>query len=206
MKKLIFFFVAFIQKHIYSWNSVAWFKQKRMEFRSYWLSVVFKSCPRSARFGIVGDLQGTKHISIGEKTCFGDWFYLTAWDSYGEKVMNPELIIGNHCIFGSFNHISCANKVIIGDCCMTGKWVSIVDNGHGHTDGETLDVPPAYRSIESKGPVVIGKNVWIGDKATILPGVTIGDGAVIAANAVVTKDVPPRSVVAGSPARIIVQN
>ncbi len=52
-------------------------------------------------------------------------------------------------------------------------------------------------------PVTIGKNVWIGDHATILPGVTIGDGAVVAAGAVVTKDVPPRTVVAGVPAKII---
>ena len=51
--------------------------------------------------------------------------------------------------------------------------------------------------------VVIGENVWIGDKATILPGVSIGDGAVIGANAVVTKDVPPYSVVVGNPAKII---
>ena len=62
---------------------------------------------------------------------------------------------------------------------------------------------PLERPITSKGPVVIGNNVWIGDKATILPGVTIGDGAVIAANAVVTKDVPAYSVVGGNPARVI---
>ena len=53
---------------------------------------------------------------------------------------------------------------------------------------------------------MIGDNVWIGDKATVLPGVTIGDGAVIAANAVVTKDVPAFTVVAGNPARIIKQS
>ena len=61
------------------------------------------------------------------------------------------------------------------------------------------------RSVMSKGPVIIGNDVWIGDKATILPGVTIGDGAVIAANAVVTKDVPAYSVVAGNPAKIVKQ-
>lgn len=59
--------------------------------------------------------------------------------------------------------------------------------------------------VTSKGPVIIGSNVWFGDKATILPNVTIGDGAVIAANSVVTKDVPAYSVVAGNPAKIIKQ-
>ena len=61
------------------------------------------------------------------------------------------------------------------------------------------------RFVTSKGPVIIGNNVWIGDKATVLPNVTIGDGAVIAANAVVTKDVPPYSIVAGNPAKVIKQ-
>ena len=59
------------------------------------------------------------------------------------------------------------------------------------------------REIISKGPVKIGRNVWIGDKTTILGGVSIGDGAIVAANSVVTKDVPPFCVVAGVPARII---
>lgn len=58
----------------------------------------------------------------------------------------------------------------------------------------------------SKGPVIIEDNVWIGDKATILANVTIGKGAVVAANSVVTKDVPAYSVVAGIPAKVIKTN
>ncbi len=61
------------------------------------------------------------------------------------------------------------------------------------------------RPVKSKGSIVIGDNVWIGDKATILPGVIIGDGAVIAANAVVSKDVPAYCVAGGNPAKIIKQ-
>ena len=70
---------------------------------------------------------------------------------------------------------------------------------------EHLQIPPLKRPIISKGEVVIGNNVWIGDKATILPGVTIRDSVVVAANAVVTKDVPAYSMVAGNPAKIIKQ-
>lgn len=84
--------------------------------------------------------------------------------------------------------------------------MTITDNSHGETDYSSLNLPPGKRPITSKGPVVIGNNVWIGDKATILPGVTIGDGSVIAANAVVTKDVPAFSVVAGNPAHVIRKN
>ena len=121
----------------------------------------------------------------------------------GVSLGNPYLKIEDNCNFGAYNHITCANKVVIGEYCLTGKWVTITDNSHGETDYDSLLLPPKQRDITTKGPVVIGKNVWIGDKATILPGVTIGDGAVIAASAVVTKDVPAYSVVGGNPAKIM---
>ena len=125
--------------------------------------------------------------------------YLTAWDS----ICEPSLIIGDNANIGAFNHITCANKIQIGNNMLTGKYVTITDNSHGTTNYNDLLLAPRKRKIYSKGPVIIGNNVWIGDKATILPNVTIGDGAVIAANSVVTKDVPSYSVVAGNPAKII---
>lgn len=175
------------------------------------LKACFRSFPSSSYIGIIGQLNCPQYISIGENTAFGDWLYLTAWDSFScivdgveqQQALTPELSIGANCNFGAFNHITCTNRVIIGDGCLTGKWVTITDNSHGETDIDSLKVPPIKRPIISKGPVIIGKNVWIGDKATILPGVTIGDGAVIAANTVVTKDVPAYVVVAGNPVNII---
>ncbi len=171
----------------------------------------FKNELHNVGFGKIGQLRCTECISIGENTYFGDFIYLTAWNSYTCEIdgreaiqeLSPELAIGNNCNFGAFNHITCINKVFIGDNCLTGKWVTITDNSHGDTDFVSLQRPPIKRPVVSKGPVIIGKNVWIGDKATILPGVIIGDGAVIAANAVVTKDVPSYSVAAGNPAKII---
>lgn len=62
---------------------------------------------------------------------------------------------------------------------------------------------PKQRANLEPAPIHIGKDVWIGSNATVLPGVTIGDGAVIAAGAIVTKDVPPFAVVGGSPAKVI---
>ena len=170
-----------------------------------------RNSPTDVHFGIIGQLECPGFISVGEGTSFGDWLYLTAWDSYDciikgnsqQQKFNPELTIGKDCNFGAFNHITCTNKITIGDRCLTGKWVTITDNSHGRTDWESLHVTPIRRPIYSKGPVIIGKDVWIGDKATILPGVTIGDGAVIAANAVITKDVPAYSIAAGNPAKII---
>lgn len=186
---------------LYSYSTFKWFKRRRNELRSYWLASQFKSCHRTARFGIIGGLHDTDCITIGPCTSFQDWIYLTAWKA--NECQKPSVDIGEHCSFGAFNHITCSNHIEIGDNCLTGKFVTITDNAHGNTDLKTLIIPPQQRDIQSKGPVIIGKNVWIGDKATILPNVQIGDGAVIAANAVVTKNIPPYSVAAGNPAIII---
>ena len=64
-------------------------------------------------------------------------------------------------------------------------------------------IPPVERELISKGPVIIGNNVWIGRNVTIMSGVTVGDGAVIGANAVVTHDVPAYSIAVGCPAKVI---
>ena len=65
------------------------------------------------------------------------------------------------------------------------------------------DLIPEHRSDNLPSPVHIGRNVWIGSHATILPGVSIGDNAVVAAGAVVTKDVEPNSIVGGVPAKVL---
>lgn len=147
-----------------------------------------------------------KYFSIGEGTCFGKMAVLTAWDQYEDEYFTPEVVIGENCNFGDYLHLTCINKIYIGKNVLTGRWVTISDNSHGETDNNTLQIPPIKRKLSCKGPVEIGNNVWIGDKATVLSGVKIGDGAVIAANAVVTKDIPPYSVAAGIPAKIIRQH
>lgn len=172
-------------------------------FRSELYCADFKQVGNNIEFKKVETLHGQEYITIGDRSSFESGLVLTAWDSYGEQRFQPEIRIGNNCHFGEWNHITSVNRIEIGDFCLTGKWVTITDNSHGLTDGESLQLPPIERDLYSKGPVVIGRNVWIGDKATILPGVTIGDGAVVAANAVVATDVPAYCVVAGVPARII---
>lgn len=117
--------------------------------------------------------------------------------------LNPEMIFGDNISIGEYSHITCAQRIEIGDGLLTGRFVLITDNGHGHNHAEELDTNPLLRKISSSGPVIIGRNVWIGDKVTILPNVTIGDGAVIAANAVVTQSIPPYCVAAGCPAKVV---
>lgn len=85
--------------------------------------------------------------------------------------------------------------VVIGDDTLIGHNVVIATLNH--------DLAPSRRADMHPAPVVIGRNVWIGSNATILPGVSIGDDAVVAAASVVTKDVPEGAVVVGSPARVV---
>ena len=176
--------------------------EKCQVIRSEWIAAKMAECGQGVFFVKIGMINGPEFIHIGEHTYFSKDIWLTAWCTQNGS-NKPFLKIGSHCAFGAFNHITCANKVIIGDYCLTGKWVTITDNSHGETDYDSLCMPPSKRPITSKGPVIIGNNVWIGDKATILPGVTIGDGVVVAANAVVTKDVPAYSVVGGNPVKIL---
>ena len=191
--------ISFINNYIFSYTTLEKIKGKWSKLRSYWLSSSFASCPSSVRFERIGRLKGCANISIGENTVFKDFIFLTSWPEHGKGIIN----IGKNCCFGNYNHISSSNQISIDDNLLTGKWVTIIDNSHGNTDIDHLIIPPGIRPVVTKGPVTIGKNVWIGDKATILPGVTIGDGAVVAANSVVSKNVPAYSVVAGVPAKII---
>lgn len=85
--------------------------------------------------------------------------------------------------------------VTIGDDALIGHNVTLSTLNH--------DLDPAKRKDMRPAPIVIGKNVWIGAGSTVLPGVTVGDSAVVAAGAVVTKDVPENTVVAGVPARVV---
>lgn len=206
MKKVIAIILVFIQRFVWGDNNANWITSKIDRLRSMWLCSQFNKCAPSVRIEHLGLLKGAQYISIGENSDIQQYTYLTAWDQCGDISFTPEISIGSDCHIGAFNHITCVNKIVIGDGFVSGKWVTITDNSHGDTDYKTLQMPVSKRSIVSKGPVIIGKNVWIGDKVTILPGVTIGDGAVIGANSVVTKNVPAYCVVGGNPARILKNN
>lgn len=168
----------------------------------------FRHCSNQVSFHHIDSLNGARFINIGKGSCFEKHLNLNARTPSQSKddFYNSTIIkIGSNCYFGAFNHITATNRIEIGNNILTGKFVTITDNSHGDTAFHTLQTPPINRPLYSKGPVKIGNNVWIGDKATILPNVTIGDGAVIAANAVVTNDVPAYSVAAGNPAKIVKQ-
>ena len=85
--------------------------------------------------------------------------------------------------------------ITVGDDCLIGHDVVMATLNH--------DMDPSRRADLHPAPIVVGNRVWIGAKATVLPGVTIGEDAVVGAGSVVTKDVPAGTVVVGSPARVV---
>ena len=110
------------------------------------------------------------------------------------------LSIGRNCSIGSQTTISSANGIAIGDYALVAGQCYI---GGGRYNNALGAGPMVEQGVVSKGPMVIGNDVWLGAGVRILDGVCIGDGAIVGGGAVVTKDVPPNAIVAGVPARII---
>ena len=115
---------------------------------------------------------------------------------------HPALRVGDRVFIGHACSFTIAQEIAIGDDCLIAGGVQVRDN-----DGHPLD-PEARRrrdpvTADTVAPVRIGANAWIGSRAIILKGVVIGENAVVAAESVVTKDVPPNTIVAGNPARAI---
>lgn len=119
------------------------------------------------------------------------------------KVADPQLVsIGNNCHFqNDCKLFGCGGGIEIGEGTIFSHEIQIFARNH-YYDGDDLKLLPYDERFTFK-KVVIGKYVWIGARSTIMPGVTVGDGAVIAAGSVVTKDVPSCAVVGGNPAKIL---
>lgn len=109
---------------------------------------------------------------------------------------NAELELGSGFLNSNVK-IRCKNKIKIGKQVAISHDVTIMDS-----DAHNI----SYEGYQMTRPIIIGDNVWIGSKALIMKGVKIGDGAIIAASSVVTKDVPSNSMVAGVPAKVIKEN
>ena len=105
------------------------------------------------------------------------------------------ITVGEHVFINACCHFQDHGGVVLGDGCQIGHNVVFATLNHGLSPDDRQHTYPA--------PIVLGKNVWVGSNATILPGVTIGDNAVVAAGAVVAKDVAANTVVGGVPAKFI---
>ena len=132
--------------------------------------------------------------------------WLEAHDRYRHQKLNPRVIIGDEVSMSRWCHISAIEYIEIGSRVLLGSNVYIADHNHGTYSGvEQTDptVPPAMRPLGGGGPIIIGEDVWIGNNAVLVGPLQVGRGAIVAANSVVTRDVPANTIVAGVPARSI---
>jgi virginiamycin A acetyltransferase len=138
-------------------------------------------------------------------------------------IKNPNIIVGDYTYYDDFENVEnfeknvkyhfdfTGDKLIIGKFCMIASDVKFIMNGANHLTNSLTTYPFAIfghgwedamegKKYPQKGDLLIGNDVWIGHNATIMAGVTIGDGAIIATNATVVKDVAPYAIVGGNPA------
>ncbi|MBB1194033.1 acyltransferase [Flavobacterium sp. SOK18b] len=131
------------------------------------------------------------NVSIG---AFSRVIVSTSLNNIGNKI-----VIGNNVGIGEFAYLGGAGGLEIGDECIVGQYFSCHPENHNYDD---LEISIRHQGVTRKG-ITIGKNCWIGSKATILDGVIIGNGSIIAAGSVVTKSFPENSIIGGIPAKII---
>ena len=145
-----------------------------------------------------------------------------------QQVTNPNIIVGRYSYYSGYYHAQdfndCAryllpddgvDKLIIGSFCSIGSGATFIMAGNqGHRNEWISTFPfywvpdvPAFESANNgympAGDTIIGNDVWIGSEATIMPGVKVGDGAIIGTKALVTRDVEPYAIIGGNPAKMI---
>jgi acetyltransferase-like isoleucine patch superfamily enzyme len=144
-------------------------------------------------------LRGKENMYISKGFTTG---YYCRLEAFSKRKGEVSLIMGENLNIGDYCHISSLERVEFGSNILIGSSVYISDHDHGTSKYEDLKQVPTDRILISS-PVVIGDNVWIGEKAIILKGVKIGRNSIIGAGSVVTKDVPEYSIVVGVPAKVI---
>lgn len=147
-------------------------------------------------FGKRAEMRGRICLELRGRAVFGDGF-ITDGHVAGvciKVARGATLIVGDYVATNGGVMIEAWHEVRIGNNVRIAPFVSILDDNRH-------EVEPG--AILYKGPIVIGDNVWLGRNVAVLPGVSIGAGSVIAANSVVSKDIPANSLAVGAPARVL---
>ena len=137
------------------------------------------------------------NIRIGKcLTAIGEPQHRVEIGVWGRNDGEGRLVIGDYGLLSPGTRLSASDEIIIGDSVM-------MANGTYITDSDWHMVYDRSKRDDDAYPVHIGDNVWLGDHSTVLKGVTIGENSIVAARAVVTKDVPANVIVAGNPAKVV---
>ena len=156
---------------------------------------------RIVRFPI--DIRGKRFMKVSDGLTTGRYCRIEAYPLDERSVV---ITFGKNVQINDFVHITAMENVYIGNNVLLASKIYISDCSHGSYDGNEQDSSPNTFPIDRNyktSPVIILDNVWIGESVSILPGVTIGENAIIGANSVVTKNIPANSIAVGNPARLI---
>jgi acetyltransferase-like isoleucine patch superfamily enzyme len=154
----------------------------------------FASLGARTRLSMPIQLVGAERIAIGSRVYFGPGCWLLTHEPEGRLEVGDDTSIAGYCV------LSAAVSVRIGRSVLFARNVYIADHRHGF---ELDDTPIIDQPLQEIRPVVVEDGAWLGQNVVLLPGVTVGRGAVVGANSVIREDVPPRSVVAGAPGRVV---
>lgn len=188
---------------VYNYNIHVFLIRNSHVIYSLWIKNVFKKCGEYFFVNRGMSIRGGNYIEIGKNFTGMSLIRFECWEEYIDEKFSPSLIIGNNVSMNNNIHIGCINKIHIGDNVLLASNIFITDHFHGFVDSRDKNIPPFLRPLYSRGPVVIGDNVWIGENVTIMPNVNIGKSCIVGANSVVTKSFPDNSVIAGVPAKLI---
>lgn len=146
------------------------------------------------------DIEGGDAIEVGKGCLILQGSRIEAIEEYCGKYYHPKIRIDDGVYIGRSVFMTCIDAIEIGAGCVFSDYVYLSDSSHGfHPENG----PILFQALESRGKVVLGKNCFVGYRAVITPGVTLGDWCVVGANAVVTRSFPEYSMLAGAPAKIV---
>ncbi len=158
--------------------------------------------PKAKLIRLPFDVRNKRNIDLGKNLTTGFNCRLEAYPDNNDT----SLIFGSNVQINDYVHITAKEKVLIGNNVLIASKVYISDCSHGSYSGDENDsnpsISPSLRPLHSK-PVIIGDNVWLGEFVSVLPGVTIGNGTIVGANSVVTKNLPEYVIAVGAPAKPI---
>ncbi len=166
------------------------------EQRHAWLSEVRKTTRVHESIEFKGKEPSKSLVSLGSDGCFERG--VSVWLA-NEPDADPRLIVGQRVFIGRYSSLDSYHPITIGDDVMIGAYCYLTTGNHRF---ERRDIPMNAQGFEGAA-IEIGSDVWIGAHVTVLPGVAIGNGAILGAGSVVTKNVPPYEIWAGVPAKYI---
>jgi len=169
----------------------------------YKLKGEFKRIGSNALIEGPSNIMNPQCISIGDNFTARSGLKLRAYTAWENTVLNPVLVIGNNVHLAADCTINCTHHIEIHDNAAIGASTKVMDHAHGLPGYEDLGTRVMKRELTSKGSVVIKENVMIGAGVVILAGVEIGENSIIGSNSVVTRSIPPNSIAAGIPARVL---